>query len=518
MSFFKGIGRAFGFSSGDEEDYYCDDVESVAVANDVQADNSRLVDENQMKEGSGTAENVMSEELPLTIFDSVLEVFNSAQPDFIKNCLNIEAQRQYIYSSLDTSLKKYINNAIEHARQESNRKVADERERMHNEMEQLRIKNREAEELQTQMKQQQLSADRQKRALSDRIKDLEKQVLTLEAEREQFQLENKSLVNKVKVAGVYENDVNVMRQEMETLRKQLVEAKEELEHINKTNVEDAVEQSSNAELCAVIEQMRSADVDKNAEIETLKMRVNELESEKIQYEALVDKRMQTSDTMLNELNNKSIRLSKEIEEKDAIIAEKEKANQNISNALCQMEAKMRMLSEELEACQTELDEANASLKIAEEVQEQVERFEEIINKKDSRIATLQDDNKEQLVKLASLEQQVASLKQTIENNLYLQANSECELRKEIEQLREAKEQAEARADQVSDNKPRRKKRQEVKISAIDDTFDDTDWLVSTPPEGISTRPVSPTNDAEFGYQEPPRRQTPPENAAQMSLW
>lgn len=518
MSFFKGLGRAFGFSSGDEEEYYCDEVDSVAGGNDVPTDNDRLVDANYKKEGSDMTENVMAEELPLTIFDSVLEVFNSAQPDFIKNCLNIEAQRQYIYSSLDSSLKKYINNVIEHARQESNRKVADERERMHNEMEQLRNKNREAEELHTQMKQQQLSADRQKRALSDRIKDLEKQVLTLEAEREQFQLENKSLVNKVKVAGVHENDVNIMRQEMETLRKQLVEAKDELEQVKKTNGSDAVEQRSDSELSAVIEQMRSAEVEANAEIETLKNRVKELEHEKMQYETLVDKRMQTSDVMLNELNNKSIRLSKEIEEKDAIIAEKEKANQNVSDALSQMERKMRMLSEELEACQAELDEANASLKIAEEVQAQVERFEEIINKKDSRIASLQDDNKEQMMKLASMEQQVASLKQTIENNLYLQANSESELRKEIEQLREAKQQAEARSEQVSEGRPRRKKRQEVKISAIDDTFDDTDWLVPTPPEGISTRPASPTNDAEFGYQEPPRRQTPPENAAQMSLW
>lgn len=518
MSFFKGISRAFGFSSGDEEEYYCDDVESVAVGDNMQSDNGRSEDENLKKEGSNTAENVMSEELPLTIFDSVLEVFNSTQPDFIKNCLNIEAQRQYIYSSLDASLKKYINNAIEHARLESNRKVADERERMHNEMEQLRIKNREAEELHSQMKQQQLSADRQKRALSDRIKDLEKQVLALEAEREQFQLENKSLVNKVKVAGVYENDVNAMRQEMETLRRQLSEAKDELEQMKKTNRSDAHEQNVAGELRDVIQQMQSAEVEKNAEIETLKIRVKELESEKTQYESLVDKRMQTSDAMLNELNNKSIRLSKELEEKDAIISEKEKANQNVSDALSQMEAKMRMLSEELEACQTELDEANASLKIAEEVQVQVERFEEIINKKDSRIATLQNDNKDQVMKLASLEQQVASLKQTIENNLYLQANSESELRKEIEQLREAKQQAEARAEQVSDNKPRRKRRQEVKISAIDDTFDDTDWLVSTPPEGVSARPASPTNDAEFGYQEPPRRQTPPENAAQMSLW
>ena len=55
-------------------------------------------------------------------------------------------------------------------------------------------------------KKQQLSAERQKRALTDKVRELEKQLADISAENEQYILENKSLVNKLRVTQVLGNE------------------------------------------------------------------------------------------------------------------------------------------------------------------------------------------------------------------------------------------------------------------------------------------------------------------------
>lgn len=67
------------------------------------------------------------------------------------------------------------------------------------EMDKLRKSNRRAEERGEDTRQQHLSAERQKRALTERVRDLEKQLSDITAEREQFELENKTLVNRVRL-------------------------------------------------------------------------------------------------------------------------------------------------------------------------------------------------------------------------------------------------------------------------------------------------------------------------------
>ena len=51
--------------------------------------------------------------------------------------------------------------------------------------------------------------------MADRVTDLEAQVERLEAEREQYELENKSLLNKLKVADIQPGVVDEMSKEIE---------------------------------------------------------------------------------------------------------------------------------------------------------------------------------------------------------------------------------------------------------------------------------------------------------------
>lgn len=64
---------------------------------------------------------------------------------------------------------------------------------------------------------------------------------------------------------------------------------------------------------------------------------------------------------------------------------------------------------------------------------------------------------------------------------------------------------------------KRGRKPKVRISAIDETIEETDWLIATPPAGKKTTQTRQEDSNEFGYKEPDRKITP-DHPAQMSLW
>ncbi len=128
-------------------------------------------------------------------------------------------QSRRIVESLDSSLNEYLDNVVfdaqryaegvlKHAAEREPRKEA---ERLRNEMEKL-------DQQRVSLREQQLSADRRRRALADRVTDLEAQLAAADAEREQFDLEKKSLLNKIKLADIQPGVVEEMAREIESLK------------------------------------------------------------------------------------------------------------------------------------------------------------------------------------------------------------------------------------------------------------------------------------------------------------
>lgn len=449
MALFKNIKRAFGFS------VEVDDLDLEESSDDYssknKSDNSTVITESQSQKDEVTEkEEAQVEKIRNAIFDGVVELFNKSMPDFIKSSIDEEAQKSYIFNSLDASVKNYIENIASDARRRCETKWNNERARTQNEMASLKAQLKELEESKNEWKRQQLSVERQKRALSDRLHDLENQVASLEAEKEQYDLENKSLINKLKVSGVKEDDVENLRQEVERLQKELAAARE----ISPSS--EGIE-TNNEEL----EQ-------KDAEIKRLKERLSALES-----------------------MAQGIDSTEKINELEKQVAE---------------------LTTELGAAKEELSQARSELEIASEIQTEIEKFETLKKKKDERITELQAENISKSETIESLNKEISSLKRTIEDNLYKQAEAETILRNEIEQLKQNNRR------QEKDDLPQTKRKQrKVKISAIDESIADTDWLVSTPPKGTSTRSITETADTEFGWKSPAKKVTP-ENDAQMSLF
>ncbi|MDE5669744.1 MAG: hypothetical protein K2I24_09435, partial [Duncaniella sp.] len=174
----------------------------------------------------------------------------------------------------------------------------------------------------------------------------------------------------------------------------------------------------------------------------------------------------------------------------------------------------------------------------EQIHDQVANFEQVKARLETRIIELKEalkdakrnDREEQI---ARLNEENASLRHTIENNLYNQANSENRLRNEIKQLRRQLEEAtkaaatpaaapygntESRPKSMSaepsaaayptetpPERPAPRRRGRPKKVKLDEDLDNTEWF-----SGQKDAP-------DFGYHEPPRRPSN-DNAAQLSLF
>lgn len=438
---------------------------------------------------------------PDTIFVEVLEVFNNALPSFIKDSIDPETQRKLLYDSLSDSVKEYIRQVQTASDRQVSHRWQNERARLNKEIDDLRAKVERAENGEQESKKSQLSAERQKRAMNERLHDLESQIATLQAEQEQFDLENKSLVNKLRAAAIHEEDNVSLREQVASLSEQV-----------RKGQSPALSQDEIDEIETL--RAKAAEVDKLREEN--KILLNDI--------AVAKSKIEMSDQMYNGQLNINSASKEEIRSKTEMIEKLGCEIEETKTALDTANSRIAALEEEL-------TEANAKVNEIHEIEKQVLRFNDIKLRKEARIEELQKEKEALAEDLRIAENEIAVLKKTVERNLLEQSRSEKKLRDEIQTLKERdsnhgmisegnpympeynpeKQKTEPKAYPV----PARKKSNPVKISAIDDSLDNTDWLVSTPPEKEISEQKNTSDD--FGYVSPVKK-NPPENDAQMLLF
>ena len=524
MSFFNGLKKAFGFGEDDldeevegidarvtpyrrrdeAERSQEDAVGASADASVSLSDAAR--DAAQPHAAEPSALEAPAAVSPDVIFEAVVKIFNEALP-------------QFLGESVDGSMKSYLEQVAADARRHCGEQFAAERRSLHQEIESLREKARQEENGLEELKKQQLSAERQKRALSEKVHELEKLTATLQAENEQYMLENKSLLNKIRLTSVTASVAEGANDETEAL-------------------------------AAKIEELNALVASQKAQNEALQA---ELEAQKAAAEAATSEAVKAETDALKEAAEKADREAKE--NMMALDSNRRK--------LTAVTEQLQTATAEVEHLREQLEEANENLRIVEDLNEKMKKLEETHLRYEAEKRTLRDQllaQKEELAKrdeekrtydeviamkdnrIRTLEDQAGSLRKTIENNLYEHARTEGVLREEIErlnnrryQLKEEKQEASAAEPSPADTpapadvpvaapaedaakeakpKSRRGRKPKMKISAIDESITDTDWLVASPP----AKKKGEAEDApEFGYHEPEHRPTP-EHPAQMSLW
>lgn len=343
MAFLSKISRALGFGS-DEENYdtiIADDPDSE-IASGTTPSNSDS--ENGSKSSAPQRDDAAMHQ---RIFTHVVDTFNAALPDFLSNSVDPTKQRQCLYDGLEADIRKYIDDIASDARRRCADEWSRERQKLQDKLNEVESRARDIESKRDEMTQKQLSSDRQRRALSDRVLDLEKQVAQLEAEREQFQLESRSLQNKLKVANVQEKENDDLHEENIRLRKELnnlrngnpdAAASAEADNETKKRLDDAMQKLQQAE--NKVNENTVLLNQKDAEIAALRKEAEELRA---------NANNEDDSEILRDLEQKIESFEDVSRKKDARISDLQKSERALKSKISDLEKQIKDLQEDAQA-------------------------------------------------------------------------------------------------------------------------------------------------------------------------
>lgn len=465
MSFFSSLKRGLGFGGDDDDDdddrLLADDSDTAAAEPDTApSDADRPLE--------------VSADARARIFESVVKVFDAALPDFLARSVDQAAQREYLLGALDKDLRAYLDSLSEAADARCRREWESRQAALTAELDSVRAKSAELERQSADTRQKQLSADRQKRALSDRVHDLESVVGKLEAEREQYELENRSLVNRLKVAGVREDDADAARAEIDRL-------KAEVERLR--NLPEAAADPAETEA------LRRQVAEMTDGIEALK------EQQRVSSEMLDDERRRLAEATAG-LATATESLSAATEELAAVRDEADGLRRRVADTdarLAEATEAGAATATELEDCRRRLEEANALLDGFNELQHKMEEVDRALRSRDTKIKRLKQQLAERDSELETLRSHM-----TADTPAAYAADDATAVDPAPE---------ESPAPRIS----------ESELSAMEQTFESEEWFTKTPPaETPSMRPSE--DDSDFGYRPPRKRATPPVHPDQLSLF
>lgn len=169
----------------------------------------------------------LPEDMPVEVIDGILSVVNESLPPLVKECLDKNAQRTRLYEAMGEQFKQYVARLATTASAEAQNAVSGDRSRLQTELEQLKTERKNLEQKREEQKEQILSEQRQRRALTERVRDLESKLNSYDAEKEQYQIEIKSLMNKIRASEVREGDDEELKKRIDELQTQMKAMHEE---------------------------------------------------------------------------------------------------------------------------------------------------------------------------------------------------------------------------------------------------------------------------------------------------
>lgn len=440
MGLFNGLKRALGLSDDYEEE---DDLEGMdsnyrtpyvnpfKKEDDTVTDLSSLAPREEasvvVNEPQPVAE--VEEKLPDGVFDGIITIINGNLPEFVRDCIDIEKERKAVYVAMGPQFRDYVRNLRRSSLDEARQQWVDERTRLTSKISQTELRAEEAVKKANEIKDRLMSEERQRRAIVERSHDLEARIADLEAQHEQDQLQNKGLLNKVKVMQLKADEAQKDAEEITRLSALVNEQRRQLMEANDAEVRMAELSTENENLRADIEELKQ------------KADTTAIEDE---YKS----KMEVTNALINQLRTAAAQKEQEV---------------------MALTEKFRLANEEIENLQNELAEAHKDLEIAAEVQETIEQFEEYKIKKAAEVESL----KAQLASVQTADneaveaqkKQVADIR--LENNRLLMRITELEMK-----LQSARNDGEAKLKELQSQYEALKAGEKGEIDALTDKLKD----------------------------------------------
>lgn len=112
------VKRALGFdNTADETD---DDIDnpfiSINKTGAITAESRVLPPESKSAEVTDEDMPLVDASLPGCIFDSVIRLFNRTLPDFVRECLDTDSQRQYLFHAIESDVRRQLIRVMDEVR------------------------------------------------------------------------------------------------------------------------------------------------------------------------------------------------------------------------------------------------------------------------------------------------------------------------------------------------------------------------------------------------------------------
>ncbi len=340
MSFFDSMRRFFGLDNEyntdelNDSDISAETSDSNPQADENPQDSALTPDLNGDENAALPPRPAVDPDMRARIFDGVVAIFNQALPDFLSKSVDPARQSELISQSLDASLSEYLDNLSAETTRYVEATLKNAADSAKREADRLRRDMETLEQQRASIREQQLSAERRRRALADRVQDLEAQLASAEAEREQFDLEKKSMLNKIKLADVQPGIIEELQREIEKLKS---------EQGQPDNTELEKTQAELAEARAALEQQKEHAENSQSMYNDLQHQLVDEREARLKAEAELTEARKIFDTVI-EMQKQMQMVEVMIQKRDDRIARLKSTNKKLKEEIAEL--KTRIADEE----------------------------------------------------------------------------------------------------------------------------------------------------------------------------
>ena len=441
MAFLKNIKQMFGF---DDNSIYEDEKDNVNT--EYKPYINPFKNEKQETANTAVAEDKKSEQTEADfdkaihdeIKDKIIDIINASLPEFIKGCVDRDAELKYINEEFGTTFSTYTQNIRQAIEERAKSEWISERMNLEKRLQESGKKAEESTAKMEELRARITSLDRQKIALNERINQYENKVATAEAEREQYQLECKSLMNKLKVASVNEEEINKLREENTQMLQECTSLRNDVIRLRKEalNTKNAPATSAeDAEKMTALQQLLET---ANAEKIQLEQRITELENAAgnvpqpeiaQQLQAEIQKlsdELYAAQVQLIEAQEKNQPLEQEVASLKESLAVAAHSSQETTTALAAKDAEITLLKEQI-------NQAGETAKLNDEFAVEFDQMK-------TDLAAAQQAVTESATVLSTKDNEIEALKAQLENANKAIAEKEAEA-ENIQELKALLQQA-----------------------------------------------------------------------------